>query len=105
MFRRFWSAKLLRLFLTADECHNNQPIFKNSWLTSMILQRFSYSKRVVSQGKTEIRETKKGEAMPLPVEVMRMEIYWPTTFNCTFFVGFNVMRLMDSRLLSSAIAA
>ena len=47
MLRRFWSAKLLRLFLTADECHNNQPIFKNSWLTSMILQRFSYSKRVV----------------------------------------------------------
>lgn len=50
-------------------------------------------------------ETKNGEAMPLPVEVMRMEFYWSTTFNCTFLVGFNVMRLMDSRLLSSAIAA
>ena len=64
---RFWSAKLLLLFLTADECQNNQPIFKISWLTSMILQRFSYSKRVVGQNKTEICETKKGEAMPLPV--------------------------------------
>ena len=64
---RFLSAKLLRLFLTADKCKNNQPIFKISWLTSMILQRFSYSKRVVSQGKTEICETKKGEAMPLPI--------------------------------------
>lgn len=48
---RFWSAKLLRLFLTADECQNNQPIFKISWLTSMILQRFSYSEMVVSQDK------------------------------------------------------
>ena len=106
MLRRFRIAKLLRLFLTADECHNNQPIFKNSWLTSMILRRFSYSKRVVSQGKTEIRETKKREKQCLsPIEVMRMETYWLMTFNCTFFVGFNVMRLMDSRLLSSAIAA
>ena len=67
MLRCFWSAKLLRLFLTADECQNNQPLFKISWLTSMILQRFSYSKRVVSQDKTEICETKKGEAMPLPI--------------------------------------
>jgi hypothetical protein len=49
---RFRSAKLLRLFLTADECQNNQPLFKISWLTSMILQRFSYFKRVVSQDKT-----------------------------------------------------
>ena len=45
---RFWSAKLLRLFLTADECQNNQPIFKISWLTSMILQRFPYSEMVVN---------------------------------------------------------
>ena len=63
---RFWSAKLLRLFLTADECQNNQPLFKISWLTSMILQRFSYSKRIVSQGKTEIRETKKGRSNASP---------------------------------------
>ena len=63
---RFQSAKLLRLFLTADKCQNNQPIFKISWLTSMILQRFSYSKRVVSQGKTEIRETKKGRSNASP---------------------------------------
>ena len=60
---RFWSAKLLRLFLTADECQNNQPIFKISRLTSMILQRFSYSKRVVSQGKPEICKEKE---KPLP---------------------------------------
>lgn len=102
---RFQSAKLLRLFLTADECQNNQPIFKISWLTSMILQRFSYSEKYVSQDKWKRTKQKKGEAMPLPVEVMRMDIYWPTIFSCTFFAGFNVMRLMDSRLLSSAIAA
>ena len=48
---RFWSAKLLRLFLTADECQNNQPIFKISWLLSMILRRFSYSEKYVSQDK------------------------------------------------------
>lgn len=64
---RFQSAKLLRLFLTADKCQNNQPIFKISWLASMILQRFSYSEMVVSQVKPEICETKKGEAMPLPI--------------------------------------
>lgn len=32
----------------------------------MILQRFSYSKRVVSQGKTEIREIKKGRSNASP---------------------------------------
>lgn len=56
---RFQSAKLLRLFLTADECHNNQPIFKISWLTSMILQRFSYSKIVISQGKRKSAKQKR----------------------------------------------
>ena len=63
---RFQSAKLLRLFLTADECKNNQSIFKISWLTSMILRRFSYSEKYVSQDKTEICETKKGRSNASP---------------------------------------
>ena len=63
---RFQSAKLLRLFLTADKCQNNQPIFKISWLTSMILQRFSYSKRVVSQNKWYGAEQKKGRSNASP---------------------------------------
>jgi hypothetical protein len=67
---RLPNAKLLWLFLKADDYHKNQALFKISWLLSMILQRFSYSKRVVSQDKTEICETKKGEAMPLPIDVM-----------------------------------
>ena len=63
---RIQSAKLLRLFLTADECHNKQFIFKISWLTSMILQRFSYSKSGVSLYKTRIRETNKGRSNASP---------------------------------------
>ena len=67
MLRCFWNAKLLWLFLIADDYHNNQALFKISWLLSMILRHFSYSEKYVSQDKTEICETKKGEAMPLPV--------------------------------------
>ena len=31
--------------------------------------------------------------------------YCPTTFSCTVFIGLSVMRLTDSRLLSSAMFA
>lgn len=65
---RFQSAKLLWLFLIADDYHNKQALFKISWLLSMILRRFSYSEKYVSQDKWKRTKQKKGEAMPLPVK-------------------------------------
>ena len=108
-------TKLLRLFPTAQNLPKNPLRF----YISLEIGTIEYEKRTnnhtIKCWWTWRKGKKKGEAMPLPKDDIyiyyRCPIeqdesrYCPTTFSCTVFIGLSVMRLTDSRLLSSAMFA